>query len=759
MSKKKRRLRDDPEASNEFERYERPIPSRAYILDHLGEVNIPQTQEQIFAAFDLEEADWEPLSHRLKAMVRDGQLLVNRRREYLIVDKLELLTGKVIAHRDGYGFVEVAGQSEDVFLSPRQMRGLMSGDKILLRAFQKDAKGRFEGSVVRLLERGQSHVVGRLIEREGLLLLRPSDKNFTQEISVLPSMPPAASVGKIVVVELEPSENLSSPLLGRVVEVLGDYLAPQMEIDIALRSHAIPYTWPESVQAELRDVPHEVASWEWADRVDLTDKHFVTIDGEDARDFDDAVYVEHDSQGGYRLWVAIADVSHYVAPGSALDAQALERGHSVYFPSAVIPMLPESLSNGICSLQPGVDRLVMVCECGFDAQGHRSTSRFYPGVIHSKGRLTYDQVTTWLAGECDGDSHKHLAHLQRLDALYTRLRELRVRRGALDFETTETSVVFNEASKICGIVAKHRHRAHMIIEECMLVANTCAAEFLLHAKIPGIYRVHEPPSVDKVADLQRYLGELGIQNALGEGKEPGDFARLLATIAGRQDFSMLQMVVLRSLMAAHYATDCAGHFGLAYEAYTHFTSPIRRYPDLLVHRLIKSQLAQGGQSMAWHAQGRSYPESQLAEYAHHCSMTERRADEATRDVLDWLKCEYMQDKVGEEHTGMISGVTAFGLFVTLKDVYVDGLVHISALGSEYFHFDAMRARLIGERSGLQFTLGQMIQVRVAGVSLDERKIELAYLPPQVDRDKPRKKNTRTKAKRQRANHKSRRRKA
>lgn len=711
---------EDPNAEREAQRYEHPIPSREFILQYLNACSTPRPLEKIAADLKLPEGrQTDALARRLGAMERDGQVIRNRRGDYGVVERMDLIRGRVIGHPDGFGFLVPDEGGTDVFLSARQMRSLLHGDRALVQITGLDRRGRREGSLVEVLDRANHQVVGRYFEEGGIGLVEPDNRRLHQDILVPQNAAGGATSGQIVVVEIvEQPEKRRRPL-GRVVEVMGDHMAPGMEVDIAIRVHELPTVWPGAVEAEAAAIPAEVLERDKLDREDLRDLPLVTIDGEDARDFDDAVYCEP-AGSGWRLLVAIADVAHYVRPGLVLDAEAEKRGNSVYFPDRVIPMLPESLSNGLCSLNPEVDRLCMVCELHLDRHGKPTRSRFFEGLMRSAARLTYTQVAAMLL---EGDKvlrHRFQAlvpHLENLHRLYQALRKRRDSRGAIDFETTETRIVYGADRKIERIEPVERNDAHKIIEECMVTANVAAAEFLLKQGIPSLYRIHEKPDPEKFNELRNFLAELGLRMPGGKVPAPKDYAKLLGQIQGREDAHLIQTVLLRSLRLAVYSPENLGHFGLAYDAYTHFTSPIRRYPDLLVHRAIKHLLTHGS------PKGFEYSKDQVVFLGEHCSMTERRADEATRDAVNWLKCEYMLDKVGQEFDGVISAVTSFGIFVELKDIYVEGLVHVTALRNDYYHFDPVGHRLTGERGGRVYRLGNPVRVQVARVDLDERRID------------------------------------
>lgn len=721
MSRKPaRRFPADPHAEREAQRYEQPIPSRAWILQLLDRAGVPRTREQIARGLGVaEDEDLKALARRLDAMERDGQLVRNRRGGYGLIEKMDLIRGRVTGHPDGFGFLAPEEGGEDLFLSPREMRSLLHGDRALVRVRGRDRRGRPEAALVEVLERANHRVVGRYFDERGVGFVVPDNKRINQDILISVADAGGAQHGQIVVAEILAQPDPRRQPIGRIVEVMGEHMAPGMEVDIAVRAHELPCVWPDAALAEIEDIATEVSARERRGRLDLRDVPLATIDGEDARDFDDAVYCERSGRG-WRLLVAIADVAHYVRPGSALDAEAHNRGTSVYFPDRVIPMLPEKLSNGLCSLNPGVERLCMVCELHFDAHGVCKRYRFHNAVMRSHARLTYTEVAAMLIEREPSLRARHsgvLPHLDNLYRLFELLRGQRESRGAIDFETAETSIVYGPDKKIERIVPLQRNDAHKLIEECMIAANIAAAEFLLESDLPALYRIHEKPAAEKVEDLRVFLGELALSLGGSAVPKPKDYAKLLKRVAAREDAHLIQTVLLRSLRLAVYAPGNLGHFGLALEAYTHFTSPIRRYPDLLVHRAIRRLSDR-------HAK-KDYPYdgAQMLGLGEHCSMTERRADEATRDAIAWLKCEFMLDKVGEEFDGIISAVTGFGLFVELKDIHVEGLVHITALPNDYYHFDAIGHRLRGERSGRVYRLGNPLHVRVTRVDLDERKID------------------------------------
>lgn len=725
----------DPYAQREAEKYENPIPSRELILQFIEHAGKPLRREEIAEAFSLESEDQlEALRRRLRAMERDGQLLFNRGKKYCLVNNEDLIAGRIIGHADGFGFIKPDDGSDDLFLSPREMNPLLHNDRALVRVAGVDKKGRREGAVVEILQRNTHQVVGRLYKEDGFTYVVPDNKNIAQTILVQKGGAGKAKQGQIVVAEiLEQPTKLRQPI-GRIIEVMGEHMAPGMEIDMAIRSYELPNQWPDELLEEIKPLKKEVPESAKENRVDLRNTPLVTIDGEDARDFDDAVYCQKTPKG-WKLLVAIADVSHYVQINSELDKEAQKRSTSVYFPERVIPMLPEILSNGLCSLNPQVDRLCMVCELLINDQGQVTRSRFFDAVMSSHARLTYTEVAKMLV---EGDkvlAKKHKAlmpHLQELYALYKVMRVSREQRGAMDFDTQETRIIFGAERKIEKIVPVVRNDAHKLIEEFMITANMAAARFLNNKKMPKLLRIHDGPSADKLLNLKTFLGELGLSLGGGGKPTPLDYMHLMESIKDRPDAHLIQTVLLRSMSQAVYSPELKGHFGLALEAYAHFTSPIRRYPDLLVHRAIRHCL-QGKPVESFF-----YGVPDMVVLGEQCSANERRADDATRDVVSWLKCEYMMDKVGEEFPGIISAVTSFGFFVELAEIYVEGLVHISNLAQDYFHFDATSHQLRGERTGINYRLGDSVKVRVARVDLDEKKIDFELAQKQVARDKPKK---------------------
>ncbi len=724
MSKSARPATDwrerDPEYQREQQAYEAPVPSRRLILDDLAAQSHPMTRRELIAFYGLDdESALVALDHRLSAMLRDGQLLENRRGALGPIERMDLVRGRVQGHRDGFGFLIPEDKAaDDVFLNPRQMRMVMHGDRAVVRVTGRDRRGRREGQVAEVIERANDRIVGRFANAQGVFHVTPDNARIGQDIIVPGRLRNGAVHDQIVTVRIiEPPSKRAQPI-GEVVEILGDHLAPGMEIDIALRSHGIPFEWPAGTVEDAEEYGDAVLEVDKKDRVDLRELPLVTIDGADAKDFDDAVYARA-TRNGWKLWVAIADVSAYVTPGSPLDDEAQRRATSVYFPEHVVPMLPEALSNGLCSLNPEVDRLSLVCEMRISRAGEIKASKFYSTVIRSHARLLYEQVADWLDNPQNlPKQHAALARpLNDLHALYQGLFAARRKRGAIEFETTATQIVFNADRKIERIEPVTRNVAPKIIEECMIAANVATATHLSKKRMPLLYRVHSGPAADALEDVRAFLGERGLSLGGGNTPKAADYDRVLGHAREREDFFLVQTVLLRSMQRAVYSPHNDGHFGLALENYAHFTSPIRRYPDLLVHRALKHLEARGK------PKNFAYDVPAMEALGAQSSAAEQRADDATRDVDDWLKCEYKSDSLGETFRGTVTGVTAFGLFVELDGIFATGLVHVSSLSNDYYHFDAQARCLRGERSGVVYRLADKVQIKVARVDLAERKID------------------------------------
>ncbi|MFK3844896.1 ribonuclease R [Stenotrophomonas sp. Betaine-02u-21] len=711
---------DDPHAAREAEKYEQPIASREAILALLERCEGPQTAEEVGARLGLTAPDRaEALSRRLGAMVRDGQLVQNRRGGFAPIQALNLVTGVVIANPEGFGFLRPVEGGDDLFLPPYEMRKVMHGDKVLANVTGIDHRGRREGSIARVLERGMTRLIGRFSVEMGINYVVPDDKRIQRNVQVPPDHTGGARDGQLVVCELTQAPDSRRPPIGRIIAVLGDKLTASLVVETAIHGHELPFEFPQEVLDEAASVPLVVEPAMIGNRVDLRSTPLVTIDGEDAKDFDDAVYCEPNANG-FRLVVAIADVSNYVRPGTPLDDEAQKRATSVYFPGFVVPMLPETLSNGICSLMPKVDRMCFVCDMQVDRDGQVSSSKFYEAVMNSHARLTYTQV--WQAvGEDDAGAKAVIGPLlpqvERLYQLYHVLAKARSKRGAIEFESSEVRFVLDNTGEVTQAGMLVRNDAHKLIEECMIAANVEAARYLLGHGVPAPYRVHEKPPETKFADLLEFLKEFKLSLPPWSKVVPGDYTKLLKKIRDRPDAALLESVLLRSQSLAVYSPDNNGHFGLALEAYAHFTSPIRRYPDLLVHRAIKHALT-GARVDKY-----TYTAREMAALALQCSERERRADEAEREVDERYRAAWMEKHVGGQFEGVISGVTSFGLFVELTDSKVQGLVHVTQLPHDYYKFDAVRKTLGGERRGTSYRLGDSVRVLVLKASMEERKID------------------------------------
>lgn len=731
-----------------------PIPTREDILGVLRSHAAKHDLEQIATALGVPPDEHDGLQRRVSAMERDGQIKQDKEGFYHVQSKDNFIAGKISSHRDGYGFLIPDDGSDDIYLPEREMQRVLNGDRVLVRVVGADRRGRMEGAIVEVLDRANTHIIGRLLNENGMWVIAPEDKRISQDI-ILAGSPGQAKTGQVVSVQLTEQPTRYAQPVGKIVEVLGDVDDPGMEIEIAVRKFGVPHIFSDAAVKAAAALPGEVRAADLKDRVDLRDIPLVTIDGEDARDFDDAVYCEPVKIGrstGFRLIVAIADVSHYVKPNDALDGDALLRSTSVYFPRRVIPMLPEKLSNGLCSLNPNVDRLTLVCDLVIDKTGEVKGYQFYPAVMHSAARFTYTEVAAILGNTKGPEAFRRatlVPHLLNLQDAFHALLDARQRRGAIDFETTETYIVCNAAGKIEKILPRVRNDAHKLIEECMLAANVCAADLLIRHKHPGTYRIHASPSKEKLEQVRTYLRQLGLNLTGGDKPAASDYADLMKKIKGRLDAPILQTMLLRSMQQAVYSPDNIGHFGLSYEAYAHFTSPIRRYPDLLTHRAIKAILqgkkyepkgielsslnstisnAARKQQIVDKAAGKQKKDPTIWDaLGVHCSANERRADEASRDVEAWLKCYYIRNKLGEEFTGTISGVTQFGIFVQLDSIFIEGLVHVTDLGADYFQFDDARHELRGERTGKRYQLMDRVTVQISRVDLDARKIDLCLV--------------------------------
>ncbi|MGH8197560.1 MAG: ribonuclease R [Steroidobacteraceae bacterium] len=724
MSRKPRWQREDPRFREESERYSQPIPSRELLLAKLVEARKPLGFDALAAMLGIRDpAQRQALSKRLGAMVRDGQLLLNRADEYCLIERLPVVVGTASGHRDGFGFLVPDTGGDDLFLPPREMRTLFHGDRAAARVTGRDERGRPEGAIVEVLERRTRQVAGRFSLEGGVGFVVPDNRRISQRVVVPREAVGSARHGDLAVVEIIEQPSRDRDPVGRVIRVLPESGGADTAIDLAIASYGLSHEFPPEALGEARKFGREISAPARPVREDLRALPLVTIDGEDARDFDDAVWAEENA-AGFRLIVAIADVCHYVRPGTALDAEARARATSVYFPNRVLPMLPEELSNHLCSLMPDVDRHCMVCDMQVSRAGVVSRSRFYPAVMRSAARLTYTRVATHLEGRepaSRGELKRVIPTIDCLHQVYRALRKRREKRGALDFEAPEVKVLVDSAGQVTDIREYPRNDAHRLIEECMIAANVEAAGFLKKHRLPALFRIHGKPDEDRMEELKRFLAMRGVHLEIGGDLKPARLQKALAGIAGRPDAGVLENAIIRSLPQALYQPLNIGHFGLALAEYAHFTSPIRRYPDLLVHRGIRHALAGGTAADFTHSP------REMETLGQVCSMRERRADEAARSVVAWLKCEFMRPRIGEEFDAVATGVAEFGVFVQLKQMQIDGLVHVTALPPDYFHFHERDRALVGERSKLRFAIGDEMRVRLVRVDSAERKIDFEHV--------------------------------
>ena len=706
----------DPFFKRESQKYAHPIPSREFILDVMKKYGTPIKKNELIKLLRLKKSEEEALTHRLKAMRRDGQILKNRKDVFCIAEKLNCISGKVQGHPDGYGFlIPDEPEHDDVFLNQKEMSKVFHNDRVMVQISGLDRKGKAEGTIVEILERCNTVLVGRVVQSYGVTIVAAEDKRIHQDIIIPYGKDMDAVPGDIVEVEITTQPAMNIKPMGQIIEIIGKLDDSGIEIEIALRKHNLPFKFDKKIEKELEKIS-EISDGDLKDRIDLRNHFFVTIDGETAKDFDDAVYAENHKEY-FKLLVGIADVSHYVKEGSALDKEAFDRGNSVYFPRRVIPMLPEKLSNGLCSLNPHVDRLVMIADMVITKKGEVKSYEFYPAVINSKHRLTYTLVDQLIFQKQNQKEHpkKLIEYLNTLKSVYEVLSEARNKRHAIEFDRIESQILFDEGGKIKDIVPLARNEAHRLIEECMLAANVCAADYLLSKKI-GLFRNHEKPKEEKLEILKSVLSDFKVHMEGGLSPDVKDYEELINKIKNKENFQMLQTMILRSMQQANYGAENKGHFGLAYEKYTHFTSPIRRYPDLVVHRLIKSFLNK-----------KKLKTDNLESIGNHCSSTERRADEATRDVENWLKCFYMKDRIGEKFDVVISSVTNFGIFVEIPRLHIEGLVHVTELGNDYFVFNKEKQMLEGEKTKKKFRLGDELAVKLIRVDLELGKMDFTYI--------------------------------
>jgi len=709
--------------------YKHPIPSRSELLDYLTDAGRPQKTEAILKAFGLRGQRMRSLlEDRLDTMVRAGQIIENRRHEYCLTQKLELFPGRVSGHRDGFGFVIPDDGSPDIYLSAREMRAVFDGDRVAVKIVGSDRRGKPEGKVVEVLERGAREIAGQFIRERGIGIVVPDNPKISHRILIGKGDTAGAKPGQIVVARIIDYPTYVEQPTGEIIDVIGAPDQKGIATDIAIQSHGIPSIWPKAVRNSIKKFGRSVPTAAKKDRVDLRDVPLVTIDGADARDFDDAVFCERAGQG-WRLLVAIADVAHYVEIDSPLDREAITRGTSVYFPDRVVPMLPEVLSNGLCSLNPKVDRLCMVCEMRVSADGKVTRSKFFEGVMRSQARLTYSEVNDFLSGNAKSVPRHVREPVSALHGLYAAFAKARSRRGAIELDLPQVKFELNKDGEIGRIRTVERNDAHRLIEECMIAANVQAAKFLRRHRIAGLYRVHAKPDSERFDELRQYLVSLGLKVPHSDHVQPHQFTKLLSQVKDRPDSAAISMQMLRSLKHAEYTPDNIGHFGLALDAYAHFTSPIRRYPDLLVHRAIR-HILRGGKPGGYH-----YDHAHMMRLGAITSEHERRAEEATRDVEAWLKCQYMVDRIGDAYDGVVTGVTNFGLFVQISELMIDGLVHVTNLPNDYYHYDSGRQQMVGERTGQTFGLGEAMKVIVQRVDMDTRRID--FRPAELPHERPR----------------------
>ncbi|MGP1930729.1 MAG: ribonuclease R [Arsenophonus sp. ET-YP4-MAG3] len=723
----------DPYKDREAEKYHSPIASREYILKILSKFTTSISRQEIAKILKLtKEEDLEALRRRLRAMERDGELVFIRHQYYALPKHFDFIKGTVIGHRDGFGFLRVEGQKDDFYLSSEEMKKVIHGDVILARTLGKNRRGRIEIHIIRVLIPRNNHIVGRYFLKSNIGYVVPDDNRLFFNIFIPKEQINGANIGNIVVVEMITRPVHCTQAVGNIIEILGENMGNNMAIEITLRTYEIPYNWPLEVKKQIANLSKHIPLSAKNERVDLCHLPLVTIDSEDANDFDDAVYCTSKEDGSWRLWVAIADVSYYVQPDTPLDNEAISRGNSVYFPSRVIPMLPEILSNELCSLNPEVDRLCFVCEMQLSNQGQIISFSFYEAVMRSHARLTYTKVWKILQGDQElRKYYKYIVpNLEQLYQLYKILDKARLKRGAISFESKEAKFIFNTEKRIERIESIERNDAHKLIEECMILANTSAAHFIEWNKEPSLYRVHDNPKQESIINLRTIFNEFGLILPGGMKPQSIDYAKIMDEIAQRKDHELLQTMILRSMKQAIYDPENRGHFGLALKSYTHFTSPIRRYPDLILHRSIKYLLSKKYKNNKYHkimTGGLHSDTNKILQLGEHCSMTERRADEAIRNVTDWLKCDFMQNKVGNIFVGIITNVTNFGFFVRLKDLFIDGLVHVSSLNNDYYRYDSIGQRLVGESSNIIYRLGDEVKIRIEAVNMNERKIDFTLI--------------------------------
>ncbi|MFK8012837.1 MAG: ribonuclease R [Marinicellaceae bacterium] len=713
----------DPHFSEQSNKYENPIPSRQALLAFLT------SQDKILSVHKIadkigvtNEMQLEGLRRRLNAMINDGSLFINRKKGYGVRDKTDLIKGIVQAHADGFGFLVSSELEQDSFILPREMRKVMDGDTVLANIQSGRRKNKEEAYIVEVLERAHKTLVGKFFNKNGQGIVEP-DNTAIDDIIIPSGSEATANDGDFVTVLINEYPNRHRPAIGEVIAILGQKLNSRLAMELTMAAQKLPHEWPEDFDRVVSYIPSQVADEDLTEDVkDIRHLPLVTIDGEDARDFDDAVYAEKNDKG-WRLIVAIADVSKYVPPNSELDKEAFKRGTSVYFPGKVIPMLPLELSNGICSLNPHVDRMCMVCDMQINASGQIQSYNFYRGVMHSHARITYNQCWSYLDKGTKQDKWQNdvTTSLDTMNALYKAMSVEKAKRGAITFNSTDVHISINAEGQVSSITPYSRNDAHKLIEAFMIAANISAAKFVSKHKVPAAYRVHDTPPLQKISDLKSFLQSLGIKPNFSDPVAPKDFENIIQQIQGREDVNLIESVLLRSQSLAAYEAENGGHFGLALEYYAHFTSPIRRYPDLMIHRAIEYIVKKNKPKKY------IYSPQKAVDMCIQCSHNERRAETASRDVDARLKCMFMEQFIGDEMEGIISGVTHFGVFVTLNNIMVDGLIHVTSLPNDYYRHESIQHKLVGERGGSVFQLADKIKIKVASVSIDQRKIDFDFV--------------------------------
>ena len=746
-------MKKDPNFQREASIYVKPVASRELLLQLISEHSKPVSLEQLTQELGLTDPDQiEGLRRRIVAMVRDGQIKADSNNVFQLMARSSLKSGRISATKDGTGYCIFDDVSEPLLIRAQQMRQVFDGDQVLVNE-RIQAGYEPDGVIVEVTERNTLSIVGNFYRTPSTSYVVPLNKR-NQHISIHISGDTSdIAEGALVEVKIDQQPAITAMSQGQIHKVFDRTQAGQ-EIEIALLNHRLRHEWTEKLLQEAEKVPSAITDQQIKTRFDLREQAFVTIDGEDSKDFDDAVFCKKE-KSGFRLWVAIADVSEYVQPGQALDLEAQLRGNSVYFPREVLPMLPERLSNGICSLNPNQDRLALVCEMRVTAKGNVTDFFFFEAVFRSHARLTYGQVASVLENKEKSQLTKEVsANLVALEKVYQAFLHSRNKRGALTIELPELRFIF-ENDRVKSLTHTTRNIAHKIIEEAMLAANVCAAKLLAEQKIPTLYRKHDDPDTARVTEFQQFLKLLGLRLAGNGEPRPKHFLNLIEQLDKIVNADIILMQILRTMSKAEYTPDQLPHFGLAYESYTHFTSPIRRYPDLLVHRAIRSLIHSRkkttgvkrvkGSGIWKNKESYPYDKQQLATIGRHCTDTEKRAEDASRDVQQYLRCTYLQKFVGDSFQGIVKTVTKFGLFVEMEKTYSEGLLHISQLRGDYYIFDKNSMSLRGEHSGVTYSTGTKVGVRLVKVDIEQGMIDL-----ELDKDeKSARKKSKSKTKKER----------